>query len=267
LPSAQPTVVPPVLQVPSPAPLPVLQIPSPAPPLALSIELQKLNLTEGARWVLFKGNDVIVHANSDDEGEARRARRSFSGDLLWFKLDGKAYVSQDKETMNRVEAVSSSIVALESTIKQLATSRRIVNGQEEMVMAQRRVLRDTQVNLQVLSERLRNLDGNAANLQSLNEARARVAVQNARLEATMAETEALVANLQSLNDARARAEVAAVQNAKLQAMRAETEALVRSMETRIQELELAQRNAELESRRDLDVLRDAISSGKAQPAP
>lgn len=134
-------------------------------------------------------------------------------------------------------------------------------------MAQRRALRDAQFNLQELSERLRNLDGNAANLQNLNEARARVAVQNARLQAMLAETEALVANLQSLNDVRARAEVVAAQNAKLQAMRAETEALVRKMETQIQELELAKRNAELESRRDLDVLRYAISSGKAQPAP
>ncbi len=87
----------------------------------------ELNLAEGARWVLFKGNDVIVRANSDDEDEARRARRSFSGDLLWFKLDGKAYVSQDRETMNRVEAASSSILALEATIKQLATSR--ANGE------------------------------------------------------------------------------------------------------------------------------------------
>ena len=96
----------------------------------------KLHLAEGARWVLFKGNDVIVRANSDDEDEARRARRSFSGDLLWFKLDGKAYVSQDRETMNRVEAASSSTVALESTIRQLATSRRNENDQEQMVSAQ-----------------------------------------------------------------------------------------------------------------------------------
>ena len=261
LPSAQPTVVPPVLQIPSPAPLPLA-----APPMALLIELQELKLAEGAGWVLFKGNDVIVHANSDDEAEARRARRSFSGDLLWFKLDGKAYVSQDRETMSRVEAASSSIVALESTIKQLATSRRIEKGQEEMVMAQRR-LRDVQFNLVELSERLRNLDGNAANLQSLNEARARVEVQNARLQAMLAQTEALEANLQSLNDARARVEVVADQNARLQVMLAETEALVRNMQTQMQALELAKRNAELESRRDLDILRDAISSGKAKPAP
>lgn len=248
LPSALPTVVPPVLQIPSPAPLPlaappmpaqptvvlpVLQIPSPAPPLALSIELQKLNLAEGARWVLFKGNDVIVHANSDDEAEARRAIRSFSGDLLWFKLDGKAYVSQDRETMNRVDAASSSIVALESTIKQLAASQRIEDGQGEMVMAQFRALR---ANLQELEERLRDLNGNSTNQQSLN-------------------------------DARARLQVLAAQNDRLQAMLAQTEAAVRSMQTQMQTLELAKRNAELESRRDLDILRDAISSGKAQPAP
>ena len=207
--------------------------------MALLIELQELKLAEGARWVFFKGNDVIVQANSDDEAEARRARRSFGGDLLWFKLDGKAYVSQDRETMNRVEAAnegrraSSSIVALESTIKQLAASQRIEDGQGEMVMAQFRVLR---ANLQELEERLRNLNGNSTNQQSLN-------------------------------DVRARFEVLAAQNDRLQAMLAQTQAAVRSMQTQMQELELAKRNAELESRRDLDILRDAISSGKAQPAP
>ena len=238
LPSAQPTVVLPVLQIPSPAPLP-----PPVPPLALSIELQKLNLADGARWVFFKGNDVIVHANSDDEGEARRARRSFSGDLLWFKLDGKAYVSQDRETMNRVEAAGSSGVLLEATVKQLAISQRLEDGQEEMVMAQRRVLRDVQFSLQELEERLRNIDGNAANQPSLNDARARleaVAAQNARLQAMLAQSEAAVRS---------------------------TEAAVRSMQTQMQALELAKRTAELESRRDLDILRGAVSSGKAQPAP
>ena len=231
LPSAQPTVVLPVLQIPSPAPLP-----PPVPPLALSIELQKLNLADGARWVFFKGNDVIVHANNDDEGEARRARRSFSGDLLWFKLDGKAYVSQDRETMSRVEAAGSSGVLLEATVKQLAISQRLEDGQEEMVMAQRRVLRDVQFSLQELEERLRNIDGNAANQPSLN-------------------------------DARARLEAVAAQNARLQAMLAQSEAAVRSMQTQMQALELAKRTAELESRRDLDILRGAVSSGKAQPAP
>jgi hypothetical protein len=238
LPSAQPTVVLPVLQIPSPAPLP-----PPVPPLALSIELQKLNLSEGDRWVFFKGNDVIVHANSDDEGEARRARRSFSGDLLWFKLDGKTYVTQDRETMNRVEAAGSSGVLLEATVKQVAISQRLEDGQEEIVMAQRRVLRDVQFSLQELEERLRNIDGNAANQPSLNDARARleaVAAQNARLQAMLAQSEAAVRS---------------------------TEAAVRSMQTQMQALELAKRTAELESRRDLDILRGAVSSGKAQPAP
>ena len=228
LPFAQPTVVPTVPQIPTPAPLP------PAPPLDdLLFELLTLNLAEGARWVLFKGNDVIVRANSDDEDEARRARRSFSGDLLWFKLDGKAYVSQDRETMNRVEVASSSTLALEATIKQLATSRQRENNQEQMVRAQ---VRELQFNLQQLNERLRNLDGNAATQDTLNSARAQL-------------------------------DMMAAQNARLQAMLASTEAEVVKMEAEIQRIEVAKRNAELENRRDLDVLREAVSNGKAQVAP
>ena len=231
LPFAQPTVVPPVPQI-SPS------LPTPEQRLALEIErtavrLQELNLAEGARWVFFKGNDVIVRANSDDEDEARRARRSFSGDLLWFKLDGKAYVSQDRETMNRVEVASSSTLALEATIKQLATSRQRENNQEQMVRAQVNAL---QFSLQHLNERLRNLDGNAATQDTLNSARAQL-------------------------------DMIAAQNARLQAMLASTEAEVVKMEAEMQRLEVAKRNAELENRRDLDVLRDAVSSGKAKAAP
>ena len=50
-------------------------------------------------------------------------------------------------------------------------------------------------------------------------------------------------------------------------MLASTEAEVVKMEAEIQRLEAAKRNAELENRRDLDVLRDAVSSGKAKAAP
>ena len=39
------------------------------------------------------------------------------------------------------------------------------------------------------------------------------------------------------------------------------------MQAEMQELEVAKRNAELENRRDLDILRGAVSSGKAQAAP
>src|SRR5688572_24058275 len=45
--------------------------------------LQAQGPSEGPRWVLFKGNDVISRGTAGDEEHARKVRASFAGDLLW----------------------------------------------------------------------------------------------------------------------------------------------------------------------------------------
>lgn len=61
-----------------------------------------------SHWVLFRGTDVIVHGDAADEAEARKARQSTNGDVLWFRFEGKAYVTQDKEVMDRIRSSNAS---------------------------------------------------------------------------------------------------------------------------------------------------------------
>lgn len=55
-------------------------------------------------WILFLGNRVIVNGSSTDEAEAQAARQSAgNGDALWFRVGGKAYFTQDKAILDRME--------------------------------------------------------------------------------------------------------------------------------------------------------------------
>jgi beta-lactamase regulating signal transducer with metallopeptidase domain len=58
---------------------------------------------EGVPWVLFMGNRVVISGSSADEAEAQSARQAAGGgDTLWFKIQGKAYVTQDRTVLERV---------------------------------------------------------------------------------------------------------------------------------------------------------------------
>src|SRR5688572_10714280 len=74
------------------APVPPAPPPPPPPPppgtLGLLQMLGALTASDSAHWVLFRGNDVISRGSASDEEQARKARGSLSGDLLWFQLDG-----------------------------------------------------------------------------------------------------------------------------------------------------------------------------------
>jgi beta-lactamase regulating signal transducer with metallopeptidase domain len=102
LPPAPP--VPPILEAPEVLPVapqaPAPPIPPEPPALALlGSRLQAVRPAEDVRWVLFSGNDVKVQGTDADEAEARKARAPFNGDLLWFRLNGKTYITQDAQTI------------------------------------------------------------------------------------------------------------------------------------------------------------------------
>ena len=209
---------------------PVLQIPpAPAAPPAPRYTQSISPEPESVHWVLFKGNDVLVRGNSADEEEAQRARRSFSGDLLWFKLDGKAYVTQDLEVLTRAQTTAPSVPVdvLSERLKQLATA--------EQTKA-------------MMNSRLTELD---AVVQQMN-----------KLAQSIQATDPA-----NLEDAHARLNIMEAQSRRLQAELAQTEAMMRSMQDQIQALDRATRNLEPARRQELDIFREAVISGKAKAAP
>ena len=93
-------------------PLPVVppvQPLAPSPPtVAQAAELRSLAELElaQARWVLLRGGLVIMRGGLADEAAAKAVQGTMPGDLLWFELGGKTYVTQDKETLDRLQALS-----------------------------------------------------------------------------------------------------------------------------------------------------------------
>jgi hypothetical protein len=45
---------------------------------------------------------IIARATAAEEEQARKARVSFTGDVLWFQMDGKTFITQDKDVMDRL---------------------------------------------------------------------------------------------------------------------------------------------------------------------
>jgi beta-lactamase regulating signal transducer with metallopeptidase domain len=226
------------------APLPVL--PTTAAPLAIP-PLQSSPLP----WVLFRGNDVIVRGSAADEEQARRARASYTGDLLWFQLDGRAYTTQDRETLDQIQALAATT----------STERAAIDR------TRNELLRQTFEELFSVSAT------STANMpRALVDLRARMAelqAATARLQAAMAQREAAAANLpQGLVDPRSQAELE-VATARLHAAMAQRESEIQKMQAEVALQEKLRRleSDALQLQRVLDTLRGAVGTGKAQPTP
>jgi beta-lactamase regulating signal transducer with metallopeptidase domain len=135
---------------PMPPPLPMTTMP-PAPPLPSAPPLPPL-LAQRADvpWILFRGDRVMSNGSAADETEARAARQaSGGGDALWFRLEGKAYITQDKATLDRTDSgrLRDSLRALEIAEQNRRTRR-------ENELRQSLMLAELQANLAALKARV-----------------------------------------------------------------------------------------------------------------
>jgi len=115
----------------------------------------------------------VRDTTAEEVEAARRARQSFTGNLLWFQVDGKAYVTQDPETINQVLASAGSSDSL--------ASPSLLN----LNRAQRAQI-DAQLN--ELKDRLSRVSRAPENTQSIEEARRQLdsmRAENARLQAML----------------------------------------------------------------------------------
>jgi chromosome segregation ATPase len=187
-------------------------------------------------WALFRGNREMLSGSDEDQAEARAARAAAGGgDLLWFRLDGKAYVSTDAETMARIEGL-----------------------REESAESQR-----------ALAEQLLSVDNAVLELRGVTE---RLTI-TAELQKDIGRLQAGVQQLQS-NFSQAQLQLIQAQIVALQAKVAQSQrdqVSLRLQQTelnaRARELERAANLLERQSRRSqmLDLLREAVNSGRARP--
>jgi hypothetical protein len=233
---------------------------------------------DGVRWVLFSGNDVKVQGTAEDEAEARKARASFSGDLLWFRLNRKTYVTQDPQTMERLRMSSNAADA--ST-----QARELREAERALLSNQQRAFTNLQLNLAQIEGTL-NRALNDTNRVELEKTYAdllrQFAVNRAESERAKAVMEQQLVELEKVlmqlsNDARANKDNPGA-NIELQrqfnATLSQNMAAKAMMERQLAELEKILRQLRNDSRLNkdnqapgADILRDAIESGKAKEAP
>ena len=211
--------------------------PKPAPGPMLREMLQGLSVSPEAHWVLFRAGSIIARATAAEEEQARKARVSFTGDVLWFQMDGKTFVTQDKEVMDRLMAAATEqvqqITLLERQFSQLRTRDAALDESRAQLQASSAQL---QASLEQITRSLRNNVGeNAAAGPQQN-------------------FEAMQAQLRQLQAV----------SAQMQAMNAMREAELRASQS---ELSATQRNAERGAVREGEILRGAVREGKAQIVP
>jgi len=67
------------------------------------VKVESSTPSSSTRWVLFHNGSTLSNASPEDLDEAKRAiQSSGGGDLLWFRQDGKAWVTQDKTVLDPV---------------------------------------------------------------------------------------------------------------------------------------------------------------------
>jgi hypothetical protein len=226
------------------APVPTLPPLPPAPPLPPVGRLLQAVSAESSHWVLFSATDVILHGDATDEADARKARQSLNGDLLWFRFEGKAYVTQDKELLDRIRASNRSQLEL----------ARSVRSEQEKIFAEnieiRKKLAEVEKVLSDLDRTNRSLELEAV-AKKLAEARNMPNNDNQNL----------------LLDLQRRLEMLSIDAGKKES---ELELGMKNLlllQRQLKGLEAQRMGRDETQSRDVEILREAVRSGKAQTAP
>jgi Zn-dependent protease with chaperone function len=229
--------------------LPVLSI-SPAPPaspMAILPLLQDLSFSQQSPWVLFRGNTLIARAGAAEEEQAKRARASVTGDVLWFQLDGKTFITQDKDVIDQIEAAGTETLRrqqielngnlLMARLQVAQAARQATQFLvERQTLDQRRAIQELQSSFEQASRSLRNTAGADAAAQQQKDLE-KLGVQMSKLQAEIS---------------------------RMEAVTAQREAEFRAAES---QLAAAQRNAEQGVLREVEILRGAVREGKTQIVP
>jgi hypothetical protein len=200
----------------------------PAPPLPPLSALLQAAAGGESHWVLFIGSDVILHGDASDEADAKKARQSLSGDLVWFRFEGKTFVSQDKDVLDRIRGVQTDPTGRDLAREQERVLLDTLNAMQKVADANRS--QDLEAVMRKLTE-LRKLNDNGIGPEQLTDLSQRI--ERARVD--------------SLNAQR------------------DQERRMLELERVVQELNLTKR--QIRGARDLNILSDAVRSGKAQAAP
>jgi beta-lactamase regulating signal transducer with metallopeptidase domain len=196
------------------------------------VKVESSTPSSSTRWVLFHNGSTLSNASPEDLDEAKRAiQSSGGGDLLWFRQDGKAWVTQDKTVLDPV------VQLYEEAFKTgTATPNVTLEAGQRMNEAERRSQQDI-IRLE------------------FQRSQAQLQVAEAQLNAAKAE----IARERAVNAGRLQPQINQRSQAQLQVAEAQLNAAKAEI---VRERAV---NAERLQPQINDALRNAVESGKAKP--
>lgn len=191
----QPPAVPPTPPVPAaPAVPPAPPIPpepaAPAAPMGIPPELNvqlHLNLMNGpfGPWglrfvIVTQGSDNLIISGSEEDAEHARALRSkIPGDFIWFEIDGRSYIIQDRATVDRAKQIWAQRGNSAQQQQQLeAKEQELAKEMREQVQQRIQEIRvkipDMTAELQKLQSEVKELNAEGATIQQLGDLQSQV---------------------------------------------------------------------------------------------
>ncbi len=230
----------------------------------------------------------LMSGNTRDVDGIHAVRRLIDGDFVWFQRDGKAWIVRDAATLARVQAatrdadaISAEMAALSERMHPHSERMEDLSGQMEVLQqsmdaAESPAMQAASARMETLSKQMWALieqdqallhpmldaRGDAAREREINEQRADLRLEQARVQRDMDRERAVMQELSQRMEARA---------APMEALGREMEAAGRPMEQIGKEMEAVGKRLERETNAtDAEIRRiidDAYARGLATPAP
>jgi hypothetical protein len=139
--------------------------PPPPPPPRSDSRSFRMDRSEGPSWVMYRGESTYMNGSTADEIEARAARRKISGDFLWFQIGGRAYVVQDRGTLDTIGKLYEPMNELGEEQRKLGEQQRALGEQQralgEKMREVRTVVPDMDAEIESIQRRLKELRAGA----------------------------------------------------------------------------------------------------------
>jgi beta-lactamase regulating signal transducer with metallopeptidase domain len=222
-------------------------------------------------WALFLGGRTMFGGTNDDRRTASALHDSLNRDLLWFRDRGVAYMITDEATLNRV-------LSLFEPMEQLGRQQRELGEQQRQLGEQQRELGDQQRQLgQRMHEAAAQVPDLGPQLAELRESMAKLELgpdaspqEAAQLQAALASLQRQIGRLQGEIGREMGRRQGEVGRAQGELGRQQGELGRQQGELGRRQGELGRQQAEIarKAQRELDdLLREAVGSGLAKPAP
>jgi beta-lactamase regulating signal transducer with metallopeptidase domain len=221
----------------------------PAPPAQAGRSFRISRYDDNA-WVMFRGGEVMMNGSPADEAEARIARRAVGSDIVWMRLDGRTYVIRDKAILDRIGVLYQPMEELGREQRTLGEKQRALGEEQRKLGEQMRLVKVNVPDLEAEIDRIR------ADLKALQSGATQSEL--GRLQHRVGELQSRIGQIQG----QAGSEQSRIGQQQGELGRKQGELGRQQGELGRKQGEMA----EQASKQVLEILREAVKSGRAKPS-